>query len=56
MQLNKFMTNVVSADLSSASKTGGVIVISSTSNMNFQNHYLPYKLLTESGHTSWLLN
>ena len=34
VQLNKFMTNVLSADLSSATKTGGVIVISSTSNMN----------------------
>lgn len=33
IQLNKFLTNVVSADLSSATKTaGGVIVISSTSN------------------------
>ena len=34
IQLNKFMTNVISADLSSASKTGDVIIISSTSNMN----------------------
>lgn len=34
VQLNRFMTNVISADLSSATKTGGVIVISSTSNMN----------------------
>ena len=34
VQLNKFMTNVISADLSGASKTGGVIVISSTSNVN----------------------
>ena len=33
-QLNKFMSNVISADLSNATKTGGVIVISSTSNMN----------------------
>jgi hypothetical protein len=34
VQLNKFMTNVISADLSGASKTGGVIVISSTSNVH----------------------
>ncbi len=34
VQLNRFMTNVISTDLSSATKTGGVIVISSTSNMN----------------------
>lgn len=34
VQLNKFMTNVISADLSSATKTAGVIVISDTSNMN----------------------
>ena len=34
VQLNKFMTNVLSADLSNATKTGGVIVISNTSNMN----------------------
>lgn len=35
IQLNKLMSNVISADLSSATKTaGGVIVISSTSNMN----------------------
>ena len=34
IQLNKFMTNVISADLSGAAKTGGVIVISSTSNMD----------------------
>ena len=34
IQLNKFMSNVISADLSNAAKTGGVIVISSTSNMN----------------------
>lgn len=34
IQLNKFMTNVISADLNSASRTGGVIVISSTSNTN----------------------
>lgn len=34
VQLNKFMTNVISADLSNASKTNGVIVISSTSNAN----------------------
>ncbi|MGB4400685.1 MAG: hypothetical protein WBJ10_15035 [Daejeonella sp.] len=34
VQLNKFMTNVLSADLSNATKTSGVIVISSTSNMN----------------------
>lgn len=34
VQLNKFMTNVLSADLSNATKTNGVIVISSTSNMN----------------------
>lgn len=34
IQLNKFMTNIISADLSSASKTNGVIIISSTSNMN----------------------
>lgn len=33
VQLNKFLTNVVSADLSGATKTNGVIVISSTSNM-----------------------
>ena len=33
VQLNKFLTNVVSADLSGAAKTNGVIVISSTSNM-----------------------
>lgn len=37
VQLNKFMTNVVSADLSGATKTGGVIVISSTSNMDLYN-------------------
>ncbi|MES2874672.1 MAG: hypothetical protein V4708_13180 [Bacteroidota bacterium] len=34
VQLNKFMTNVLSADLSNATKSSGVIVISSTSNMN----------------------
>ena len=34
VQLNKFMANVLSADLSNATKTNGVIVISSTSNMN----------------------
>ncbi|MES2873624.1 MAG: hypothetical protein V4708_07865 [Bacteroidota bacterium] len=34
VQLNKFMSNVITADLSGASKTGGVIVISSTSNAN----------------------
>ena len=34
VQLNKFMTNVLSADLSNATKANGVIVISSTSNMN----------------------
>ncbi|MES2874053.1 MAG: hypothetical protein V4708_10045 [Bacteroidota bacterium] len=34
VQLNKFMTNVLSADLSNATKSNGVIVISSTSNMN----------------------
>ena len=34
IQLNKFMSNVISADLSNATKTGGVIVISSTSNSN----------------------
>ena len=33
VQLNKFLTNVISADLSGAAKTNGVIVISSTSNM-----------------------
>lgn len=33
MQMNKFLTNVVSADLSGATKTNGVIIISSTSNM-----------------------
>lgn len=33
VQLNKFLTNVISADLSGATKTNGVIVISSTSNM-----------------------
>lgn len=33
VQLNKFLTNIVSADLSGAAKTNGVIVISSTSNM-----------------------
>lgn len=32
IQLNKFLTNVVSADLSGAVKSNGVIVISSTSN------------------------
>ncbi|MHB1179627.1 MAG: hypothetical protein ACYCZO_15015 [Daejeonella sp.] len=32
VQLSRFMTNVISADLSGASKTGGVIVISDTSN------------------------
>lgn len=39
VQLNKFMTNVLSADLSSATKTGGVIVISSTSNMNLYSKF-----------------
>lgn len=34
VQLNRFMTNVVSTDLSSASRTNGVIVISDTSNSN----------------------
>ncbi|MEJ7694397.1 hypothetical protein [Daejeonella sp.] len=34
VQLNKFLTNVITADLSSATKTGGVIVISNTSNSN----------------------
>ncbi|WP_411273183.1 hypothetical protein [Daejeonella sp.] len=34
VQLNKFLTNVISTDLSSASKTNGVIVISNTSNSN----------------------
>lgn len=34
IQLNKFLTNVVSADLSGATKTNGVIVISATSNMD----------------------
>ncbi len=34
IQLNKFMTNVISADLSSATKTNGIIVISNTSNTN----------------------
>jgi len=33
MQMNKFLTNVVSADLSGATQTNGVIIISSTSNM-----------------------
>lgn len=34
VQLNKFLTNVVSADLGGAVKTNGVIVISATSNMD----------------------
>lgn len=34
VQLNKFLTNVVSADLSGATKTNGTIVISATSNMD----------------------
>lgn len=32
-QLNKFLTNIISADFSGAAKTNGVIVISSTSNI-----------------------
>ena len=34
IELNKFLTNVISADLNGATKVGGVIVISSTSNMD----------------------
>ena len=34
VQLNKFLTNVVSADLSGATRTNGIIVISATSNVD----------------------
>lgn len=37
VQLNKFMTNISSADLDQATKTNGTIVISSTSNINLYN-------------------
>ena len=37
VQLNKFLTNVASADLDEATKTNGAIVISITSNMSLYN-------------------
>ncbi len=37
VQLNKFLTNVSSADLDQATKTNGVIIISVTSNINLYN-------------------
>lgn len=37
VQLNKFLTNVTSADLNDAVKTNGTIVISATSNANLYN-------------------
>ena len=37
VQLNKFLTNVSSADLDQAVKTNGTIIITSSSNINLYN-------------------